>query len=448
MSKGNVLIVDDEEDLRHLLSRFINLEDFKAFEAADGNTALGLTLKEDFQVIITDVKLPDINGIDLIPELKKINPNAEIIVLTGYGTIEDGIKAIKEGAYDYITKGDEDKKIIPLIEKAYEKAASSYKIKHLGKKIKAEFFFENITGESKEIKETIEITRRAAQTDVPILLIGETGSGKELFAQSIHNASCRKMFPFITINCSSIPKDLLESELFGHIENPTIGIANKKGLFEEAHSGTIFLDEIGGMDLSLQAKLLGIFETNSFIKIGDTESTGIDVRIITATNKNLEKEIEKNNFRGDLFYRMGVVKIGIPPLRNRKEDIEPLARIIVNDFSTKMKRRIVSIDNDFLEKLKDFNFPGNVRELKNIIERAIILTDGEILKSSSLPQEFFKKEGLGNLKNNSVKLNEIEKYHILKVLHQMHGNKTRTARMLGIGITTLYRKLQSYSTFV
>ena len=233
--------------------------------------------------------------------------------------------------------------------------------------------------------------------------------------------------------------------MFGYKAGAFTGaVKNKKGLFEEANSGTIFLDEIGEMDSSLQAKLLRVLETSSFIKPGDTKPSEVDVRIITATNRDLEKEIERNNFRKDLYYRIGVVKIEIPPLRNRKEDIEPLAQFFINDFSRKMKRSIKTIDKDFLDKLKEYDYPGNIRELKNVIERAIILMEGDILKSSSLPKEFFKEEMKKNQLSASLKMDEIEKQHILKVLHQTNGNKTKTAEALGIGLTTLYRKLQAY----
>jgi two-component system NtrC family response regulator len=302
------------------------------------------------------------------------------------------------------------------------------------------FSFENIIGESKAIKETIEIAKRIAQIDIPVLLTGETGTGKELFAQSIHNASSRKNFPFVTINCSLVSKELLESELINFIEGYPKEL-NKRGLLEEAKSGTIFLNEIGEIDFSLQAKLLRIFETDSFIKNRDHEKS--DVRIITSTNKNLESEIEKNNFRRDLFYRMSVAKIEIPPLRDRKGDIELLTSFFADQFSKMMNKKIQVIDPDFFNRLKDYPFPGNVRELKNVIERTIILTDGDTLKSSSLPKEFLKPKKK-NPGNNFIKLNEIEKQHIIKILHQAHGNKTKAARMLGIGLTTLYRKLHMY----
>lgn len=301
--------------------------------------------------------------------------------------------------------------------------------------------FENIIGASKEIKETIEIARKVALSDVPVLLLGETGVGKKLFANSIHNESIRRESPFVSINCSN----LLESEMFGYKTDTRIGSSNLKGMLEEANSGTVFLDEIGEMDPALQAKLLGVFETKSFIKTGDMLPTEVDFRIISATTRNLEQEIEINKFRRDLYYNIGVVKIEIPPLRNRREDIEPLARFFIRDFSIKMKRNINDIEKDFLNKLKRYSYPGNIRELRNVIERAIILTDGDILRVSSLPKEFFKEPTIATQENSSSTLDEIEKHHILKILQQTKGNKTRTAEILGIGLTTLYRKLQSYS---
>lgn len=306
------------------------------------------------------------------------------------------------------------------------------------------FSFENIIARSKEIKKTIEIARKVAQTDVPVLLLGETGVGKEIFAQSIHYESRRRTSPFISINCRAGGRDLSESEMFG-FKADAFASENKKGLFEQAESGTIFLDEIGELDSSLQAKLLGVFETKSFIKTGDITPTEVDVRIISSTSRNLEKEIEINKFRKDLYYRIGVVKIEIPPLRNRKEDIEPLALFFISDFSAKSKRNINEIEKDFLDKLNRYSYPGNIRELSNVIERAIILTDGEILKASSLPKEFFTEKSIASSLHSSSTLDEIEKHHILKILRQTNGNKTKTAEILGIGLTTLYRKLQSYS---
>ncbi len=437
----NILIIDDEPDLRSLLARLLSLEGYKVDTAGTGEEGLRLLKKEDYQVAITDVRLPDINGLNLISEIKGINPAIEIIVLTAYGTIEDGVTAIRAGAFDYITKGDEDNKILPVVKNALNKSALSRRIEHLEKQVGQKFSFDNITGSSPAILQTIDISRRVALTDTPVLLTGETGTGKEIFAQAIHYAGERKRHAFVAINCSAFAKDLLESEMFGYIAGAFTGASkNKKGLFEEADKGTLFLDEIGELDFSLQAKFLRAIETNSFIKAGDTKETRVDVRIIGATNRNLEEEISKGNFREDLYYRISVVKIDIPPLRERKEDTRELIDYFIAFFSKKLNKNIRKISNDFVSALTNYSFPGNIRELKNIIERSVILSDGE-LTPELLPKDVTKsqKEALP-----SEKLDEVEKNHILKILAEMGGNKTKTAEILGIGLTTLYRKLQTY----
>jgi two-component system, NtrC family, response regulator len=445
MTKGNILIIDDEEELRKLIARLLTLEEFKVQDVANGNEALKIMSSEDFHVVITDVKLPDINGLELISKLKKNNPFAEVIVLTAYGTIEDGVKAIKEGAFDYITKGDEDNKIVPLVERAFDKSRLNYRIEQLEKRVSEKYNFDNIIGSSKKILEAVEVAKKVSQTNTPVLLYGETGTGKEIFAQSIHNEGPRKKHPFVAINCSAFAKELLESEMFGYKAGAFTGaLKNKKGLFEEAHLGTIFLDEIGEMDIALQAKLLRVLESNSFIKQGDTKPTNVDVRIIAATNRNLEEEIEKGNFRADLYYRISVMKIEIPSLRNRREDILEFAEFFIKDFTKKLNRNITSIDPEYLEILKRYDYPGNIREMKNIIERTIILTEGEKLKSSTLPQEIIGGQNLKKESSEHLSLDEMEKNHIIKILEKVNGNKTKAAEVLGIGLTTLYRKLQTY----
>jgi DNA-binding NtrC family response regulator len=447
MNKGNILIIDDEEELRRLLSKLLSLEGFRIFEAADAKSAMDLLNKEEFHVVITDVKLPDASGIDLIPKIKMQNPLTEIIVLTAYGTIQDGVRAIKEGAFDYIIKGDDDNKIYTTTEKAMEKTRMSHRIEQLEKKIEKKFNFDNITGNSKLLQNAIDVAKKVADTDTTVLIEGETGTGKDLLAQSIHNYSTRRSKPFVAINCSSFSKDLLESEMFGYKTGAFTGAnKNKKGLFEEANLGTLFLDEIGEMDISLQAKLLRVIETGSFIKLGDTKPSSVDIRIIAATNRNLEDEIDKGNFRADLFYRIGVMKIELPALRNRKEDIPLLIDSYVNVYNEKLKRTIKEIEPGFIKRLTEYNFPGNIRELKNLIERAVILTSGNVLNESSLPAELltYKTNSLPENITEFTSLEELEKVHITKILDYTDGNKTKAAEILGIGLTTLYRKLQSY----
>jgi len=441
--KDSVLIIDDEPELRNLLVKLLSLEGYKVRSAEDGKSGLSLVQKEDFVVVVTDVRLPDINGIELIQSIKKINPFTEVIVLTAYGTIEDGVKAIKEGAFDYITKGDEDNKIIPVIQRAIEKAKMSYRIEQLESKFGEKYNFENVTGNSKKIKDAIDVAKKVSLTAVPVLLLGETGTGKEIFAQSIHYNSERRKNNFVAINCSAFAKDLLESEMFGYVAGAFTGATkNKKGLFEEAHKGTLFLDEIGELESSLQAKLLRVLESNEFIKTGDTKPTHVDVRIISASNRNLEQEVEKGNFRADLFYRISVMKIEIPPLRQRREDIQQFTKFFVDFYTQKMNKNIKEISPEFYRKLNSYDFPGNIRELRNIIERAVILSDGDILNESLLPKEILIPYTSHN--TISPSLEDVEKNHILSVLRQTEGNKTKAAELLGIGLTTLYRKLQAY----
>ncbi|MHB8580180.1 MAG: sigma-54-dependent transcriptional regulator [Ignavibacteriaceae bacterium] len=447
MNKGTILIIDDEIDLRKLLTKLLALEGHRILEAGDAKSAEEILNKEELQVVITDVKLPDASGIDLIPKIKELNPFSEIIVLTAYGTIQDGVRAIKEGAFDYITKGDEDSKIVPIVERAMEKAQMQQRIEQLEKKVEEKFNFENITGKSILLNKAIDIAKKVAETDAAVLIQGETGTGKELFAQSIHYSSKRKSKPFVAINCSSFSKELLESELFGYKAGAFTGAnKNKKGLFEEANFGTMFLDEIGEIEISLQAKLLRVLETNSFIKAGDTKTTHVDVRIISASNRNLEEEIENGNFRPDLYYRISVMKINLPSLRDRKEDIPVLIHEFAKFYREKLNRNIKEIEPGFIQKLEKYNFPGNIRELRNLIERAVILTSGDILKEVVLPAELLLNKpdiSVSSSKEN-YRLDNLEKDHIIKTLRLVDGNKTKAAEMLGIGLTTLYRKLQSY----
>ncbi len=444
MNYGRVLIIDDEADLRNLIKRLLNLEGFTTFTASDVESAIQFLNNNEVDIIVSDVKLPDGNGIDLIPLIKKQLPGSEIIILTAYGKIEDGVRAIKSGAFDYIVKGDEDNKLPLIVKNAYEKIRLSNRIIHLEKNFVSKYSFDDITGSSPLIKEAINIANKASVTSSPILLIGETGTGKEVFAQSIHYNSSRKNEAFVAINCSAFAKDLLESEMFGYKAGAFTGaVKNKKGLFEEADKGTLFLDEIGDMDLSLQAKLLRVLENNTFIKQGDTKETAVDVRIIAATNRDLKKSIEEGKFRSDLYYRISVIQVKLPALRDRSEDIRVLADNFINIFCKKLKKPIPKIDESFYRRLLHYNYPGNTRELKNIIERIILLNEKEIIDENDLPIEFFSDNSL-QIDSTNISLQAIERKHILDVLSSVKGDKIEAARILGIGLTTLYRKLNEY----
>ncbi|MES2284651.1 MAG: sigma-54 dependent transcriptional regulator [Bacteroidota bacterium] len=444
-AKSRILIIDDEEKLRQLLSRIIELEDFQVFQAANANRGLQILEQEkNIDLIITDVKLPDANGIELVGKIKTKYPLCEVIVMTAFGTIHDGVKAIKLGAFDYFTKGDDNEQIIPAINRAVEKVQLQKRIAELENKLENKFSFDTILGKSETIQETIRIARKVAPTDSTVLLEGETGVGKELFAQAIHNASSRKTKSFVAVNCSAFPKDLLESALFGHRKGAFTGAtSDKKGLFEEAHEGTLFLDEMGEMNLDLQAKLLRVLETQTFIKVGDSKPTKVNVRIIAATNRDLKKESEQEHFRSDLYYRLSTFKITVPALRERKKDIEELANYFLTVYSAKIKKRITSMDRTFIQQLKNYEWHGNIRELKNIIERAVILCDTETLSIDLLPPEIIHCETT-SLSSSSTTLESMEKIHIQKIIHLAKGNKTKAAELLGIGLTTLYRKMEEY----
>jgi two-component system NtrC family response regulator len=445
MSKGKLLVIDDEERLRKLLARILQLEEFDVIEAATAKEGLRKLEHEVVDVVISDVKLPDGNGIDLTKTIKAAYPAIEIIVLTAYGTINDGVTSIKNGAFDYITKGDDNEKIIPLVNKAMDKAILQRRVLDLENKLSTKFGFDRIIGTSPAITAAIKLAQRVAATDTTVLILGETGTGKEVFAEAIHQASPRNAKPFVAINCSAFTKELLESELFGHKAGAFTGaVKDKKGLLEEANGGTIFLDEIGELDHDLQAKLLRVLESQQFIKIGDTKTTKVSVRILAATNRNLQDEVAKDHFRSDLFYRLSVFQVTLPSLRDRKKDIALLVKMFMSHFAAKVNKQITGYTPDFLEKLEAYNWPGNVRELKNIIERAVILSDNGELDASLLPYEFdaVTAKPAGNL--SAFDLSSVEKLHIQRVLNHSGGNRAEAARLLNIGIATLYRKLKEY----
>ena len=442
---GNILIIDDEEKLRSLLARIIRLEGYIVKEAADLKSSRKMMEKDLPEIVLCDVKLPDGNGVDFVSELKKKFPQVEVILLTAYGNIADGVQAMKNGAFDYITKGDDNEKIIPLLHRALEKIQLVNRVARLESQFKKNYNFENILGESNGIRESVSLAKKVAGTDATVLLTGETGTGKEVFAQAIHNGSKRSNKPFIALNCSTLNKGLLESELFGHKEGAFTGATKeKKGLMEEANSGTLFLDEIGEMDIGLQAKLLRVIETGEFFKVGDTKPTQSDVRIIAATNKNLLLEVESGKFREDLFYRLNAFTIILPSLRDRKSDIPILANHFLKVYSEKINPLVESMGRDFLEALKKHDWRGNIRELKNIIERSLIVSNGRELILADLPMEFSANDSK-NSTLSAFDLASVEKLHIQRVLNHTKNNKAETARLLNIGLSTLYRKMEEYS---
>ena len=445
MSK--ILIIDDEVQIRTLLTRMMELEGYDVCQAGDCRAALKQLELQNPDVVLCDVFLPDGNGVDLVLAIKKAAPNVEVILLTAHGNIPDGVQAIKNGAFDYITKGDDNNKIIPLISRAVEKARMNVRLEKLEKKVGQTYSFDSILGESKVLKDAVSLAQKVSGTDVPVLLTGETGTGKEVFAQAIHYSSKRARQNFVAVNCSSFSKELLESEMFGHKAGSFTGaLKDKKGLFEEANNGTIFLDEIGEMAFELQAKLLRILETGEYIKIGDTKPTRVNVRIIAATNRNLSQEIVAGRFREDLFYRLSVFQIHLPPLRERAGDIRLLAKAFIKSFAEQLARPVVEIAPAFLEALDSQPWKGNIRELRNVIERSMIVCESGYLDIADLPFDIQTAhyEHSNDSSPGSFELSAMERRHIARVLEYTKGNKTEAARLLKIGLTTLYRKIEEY----
>ena len=441
---NKILIIDDEPTIRMLLSRILELEGYEVLKAKDRATALYTLKKQAVQVVLCDVFLPDGNGVDMVEELQQLVPAAKIILLTAHGNIPDGVQAIKNGAFDYIVKGDDNRKIIPIVNRAIDAIASELKQQGKKKEVRTNSFtFDNIVGKSPALSDVISQARKVAATDVSVLINGETGTGKEVFAQAIHNASHRSSEAFLALNCSAFSRELLESELFGYKAGAFTGaVKDKRGLLEEANHGTVFLDEIGEMALELQSKLLRVLETGEFVKVGDTKTTHVDVRILSATNRNLKEEIANGRFREDLYFRLSVFRILLPPLRQRRDDILLLAQHFIGLYARQIGRTAPSLSTEAKNIFLAYQWPGNVREMMNAIEHALIVCEDEITRHD-LPIDMLTGD-TSTAADDSFDLKSVERNHIIKVLHHTHGNKTETARLLKIGLTTLYRKIEEY----
>ncbi|MCI6181363.1 MAG: sigma-54 dependent transcriptional regulator [Prevotella sp.] len=441
---NKILIIDDEPTIRMLLSRILELEGYEVLKAKDRATALYTLKKQEVQVVLCDVFLPDGNGVDMVQELQQLAPDAKIILLTAHGNIPDGVQAIKNGAFDYIVKGDDNRKIIPIVSRAMDAVVTEQKQQGKKKEVRANSFtFDNIVGKSSALSDVVSQARKVAATDVSVLINGETGTGKEVFAQAIHSASGRRGEAFLALNCSAFSRELLESELFGYKAGAFTGaVKDKKGLLEEANHGTLFLDEIGEMALELQSKLLRVLETGEFVKVGDTKTTHVDVRILSATNRNLKEEIANGRFREDLYFRLSVFRILLPPLRQRRDDILLLAQHFIGLYARQIGRTAPSLSTEAKNIFLAYPWPGNVREMMNAIEHALIVCEDEITRHD-LPIDMLTGD-TSTAADDSFDLKSVERNHIIKVLHHTHGNKTETARMLKIGLTTLYRKIEEY----
>jgi len=428
---NSILILEDEKIQRNLYARILRAEGYEAYEAGTIAQAKAY-LKKNMQVLIADVGLPDGNGLDFIIEIKKQYPNIEVIVITGQASINDGVKAIKNGAFDYLIKGEAARKMIVLVAQAMKKAIKQTKE---SEKQPINVGFHSIIGDSDPIQKIKLIGSKVAATNANVLLLGETGVGKDILAEVIHKASKRANEHFVAINCSALGAEMLESELFGYKMGAFTGaFRDKKGLFEEAGKGTIFLDEIGEMSLLLQSKILRVLENRSYIKVGDTKTSYTDCRIIAATHVNLLNAIKEGRFREDLYYRIASFVITVPALRDRPTDIPLLAKYYINKLALKMEMPVPKITAGYLNALSAYAWPGNVRELINVIERSLILSSGLLTVDLLELSEARKAE-------NTQYLEDFELNHIKYIVQECNGNKRKAAKMLGIAIATLYRKL-------
>jgi DNA-binding NtrC family response regulator len=457
-NSSSILIIDDEDSMRVTLSILLKRNGFNVTEAKNGKTALEIINNNLFDLIITDLKIGDISGMEIIQSAKNSSPAAEILVITAYGTIESAVEAMRLGAFDYIVKPFESNQILLTIKKALERKRLINEVKYLRNEIKKRFSIDSIIGKSPEIQKVLETISMVAKVDTTVLLEGESGTGKEVAAKAIHNNSHRSQMPFIAINCGAIPETLLESELFGHVKGSFTGaIFNKKGLFEEADKGTIFLDEIGDTPQSTQVKLLRVLQDHEIRRVGSNAAIKIDVRVIAASNKNLQEMVKEGKLREDLFYRLNVINITIPPLRDRKDDIIPLSEHFIKIYSAKMNKEIKGITPDAVDILMSYNWKGNVRELENIIERTIALSQDSYITPAALPSNlqkgeippfpFFINRSEGGLlkAENSMTLSNLEKLYIQEVLNSCRWNQKEAAKKLGIGRNTLWRKIKEYN---
>jgi two-component system NtrC family response regulator len=443
MPTGTLLLIDDEARLRQLLARVLELEGYTVLQAPDAARGFELLARhaDEVLLILSDVKLPDAHGVDLLPRFRAAAPEAEVVLLTAFGTIADGVRAMKQGAFDYLTKGDFEQQLVVVVERAADKARLRKRVAELERRVNRQYRFEDMIGASAELRRAQELARQVAPTDSTVLLEGPTGSGKELFAQAIHAGSGRHAKPFVPVNCSAFPRDLLESELFGYKKGAFTGaLTDKKGLLEEAHGGTLFLDEIGELELSVQAKFLRVLEMQQFTKLGDTKPTHVNLRLVAATNRNLRQEAAEGRFRPDLYYRLSVFTLAVPPLRARAADVQPLAEFFLHYFAARLGKRIPGLAPECLPLLLRYEWPGNVRELKNVLERAAILAPaGEPLAPDFLPDELHAPVALDA---GDDSLRALEARHISRLMAELGGNKPEVAKRLGIGLTTLYRKLE------
>ena len=456
--KRKILVVDDEESLREFLEIMLKREGYEITTAADGDKAIKLMKKQSFDLVLTDLQMPKVHGMEVLAQAKDMDPEIVVIVITAFGSTESAVEAMKLGAYDYITKPFKIDEIKLIIKKALEKRILSRENKQMKRELGEQYQFGNLVGSAQSMIKIYDLIGRVCETKTNVLITGESGTGKELVAKAIHYNGPLKDKPFVTVNCGAIPENLMESELFGHKKGSFTGaIVDKAGLFEVANGGTIFLDEIGELPLQVQVKLLRVLQDKSFRKVGGTEDITVNVRIMAATNRNLAHEVENGNFREDLYYRLNVIHIHIPPLRERKEDIALLAKHFLEKHNVQLGKNIMKISKEAMDALQAYDFPGNVRELENIIERTVSLEQGAAILPESLPPVIFHPSmgiqrkveapdltvSLDGVKLEKI-VEEIEGQRMEKALEKSGGVKKKAADLLGISFRSMRYRLEKY----
>jgi two-component system, NtrC family, response regulator AtoC len=448
--QASILIVDDDLEMCRLLAEILDKEAYQTTTACSGREALEIIGKQSFDLVISDIKMPDINGIDVLKAVKQTSPETIILMITAFGTIESAISAMKQGAYDYIAKPFRIDEIKIGVKRALDQRQLLIEHRHLQQGLKEKYRFDNIVGSSNEMVEIYKLVAKVSSTRSTVLITGESGTGKELVARAIHFNSPRSEKPFVVVNCSAIPETLIESELFGHVKGAFTGATNmRRGLIEESDGGTCFLDEIGDLGLNVQSKLLRVLQEREIRRVGSDETFKVDIRVIAATNKELELAVKEGKFREDLFYRLSVVSIHLPPLRNRKEDIPLLIHHFLNKYSLVNDRLLPSFAPDAQRLLSNYTWPGNVRELEHVIERAVTLSTSPMIMAEELPPKIYQPQvgvepQATNLPQAGLTLDEINKQYLVKTLHATDWNLTKTAELLEISVRTIQRMIERY----
>lgn len=437
--KISILIVDDEESVRDSLYNWFIEDGYRVESAENAKKALTILESDQFDIILADIKMPGMDGLEMLRRIKSIKPEAIVIVMTAFATVDTAVKALKDGAYDYVTKPFDPDDLTHLIRNATNQISLIDENETLKKKVISLENVEDLIGNSEPMKAMLREVESVAQTSSSVIITGESGTGKELVARAIHANSPRKFFPFVSVHCGALTESLLESELFGHEKGAFTGaMYNRKGRFEMADSGTIFLDEIATISSKMQVELLRVLESKTFMRVGGNKEISSDFRVICATNKDLKSMVEKGTFREDLYYRLNVVNIQIPPLRDRRADIPLLVDYFIKKYCTSMNKPPASIDPSALKRLQEFNYPGNIRELENMIERAIVVGDGKKISLKDLPL------GKTIVNSSAESLDDFEKAFILQILNKYGWNISRTAKALKVDRVTLYHKIKKY----